>query len=126
MSKASIRKDILHPELSHEIVGALFDVFRELSFGHKEKYYENAVAEALEKRGLHYQRQKRVSLSFAGKEIGYHFLDFLVEDTVVLELKQGNSFSNKNIDQVHSYLKTLNLQLGIIAQFTSDGVKYKL
>lgn len=41
---------------------------------------------------------KNASHFFCGKEIGYYFLDFLVEDTVVLELKPGNSFSNKNID----------------------------
>lgn len=117
--------NVVHPELSFKIMGALFKVSNELGHGHKEKYYENAVAIALTKAGLAFAQQLRVPLIFNGVEIGYYLLDFLVEGTVVLELKQGNTFSQKNIDQVHSYLKANNLQLGIIAQFTVDGVKYK-
>ncbi|MSR79028.1 MAG: hypothetical protein EXS59_02685 [Candidatus Taylorbacteria bacterium] len=48
-----------------------------------------------------------------------------MDDKVVLELKQGNYFFKKNIEQTYSYLKAINVQVGIIAQFTSEGVKYR-
>lgn len=125
MQKRNFGDNVVHPELSFRIMGVLFGVSNELGHGHKEKYYENAVALALTKAGLAYKRQIRAPLIFDGEQIGYYYLDFLVEGAVVLELKQGNSFSQKNIDQVHSYLKATGLQLGIIAQFTADGVKSK-
>jgi len=119
------KPDLLYPELSFKIVGILFNVDNELGPGHKEKYYENAVATALRTSGLQYKQQLYVPLQYNGNVVGKYFLDFLVEEKIVLELKQGDSFSKKNIDQTLSYLKANKLQLGIIAQFTSQGVKYK-
>lgn len=42
--QAAARKDIVHPELSVKVMGVLFKVSKELGYGHKERYYENAVA----------------------------------------------------------------------------------
>ena len=52
-------------------------------------------------------------------------LDFLIDDKIILELKKGNRFFGKDIDQVYSYLKINNPQLGILANFTNHGVETK-
>ena len=119
------RDDLLYPDLSYRVIGILFDVDNNLGPGHKEKYYENAVAQGLTAAGLRFERQLYVPLVYNGKTIGRYFLDFLVEGKLVLELKQGRFFAKQNIEQVYSYLKAHKLQLGIIAQFTSEGLKYK-
>jgi len=49
----------------------------------------------------------------------------LIEDCVVLEIKKGEYFVKTNIDQVKTYLKATNLRLGIIANFTEQGVKFR-
>ncbi|MCH8330027.1 MAG: GxxExxY protein, partial [Bacteroidetes bacterium] len=51
------------------------------------------------------------------------YLDFLIESKIVLELKQGDRFYKKDIEQVYNYLTATNLQLGILARFTKSGVK---
>ena len=38
------RKDLLYPELSYEIVGCAYEVFKELGYGHPEKIYQQAMA----------------------------------------------------------------------------------
>jgi GxxExxY protein len=116
---------VLYRELSYQIVGVLFDVYNKVGYGHREKYYENAVAVGLEQQQLQYERQLYSQILYEGKIIGKYFFDFLVERVIVLELKQGNTFSRQHIDQVYSYLKANNLKLGIIAQFTNKGVKCK-
>jgi len=120
-----VRKDIVHPKLSFEIMGVLFHVQKELGYGHKERYYENAVAIGLKKKGLTFKRQLQVPLTYEESEVGYYVLDFLIEDAVILELKQGSTFSKKNMDQVFAYLQAKSLKLGMLAQFTPDGVKYR-
>jgi GxxExxY protein len=60
-----------------------------------------------------------------GKEIGEYILDFLYEDNIVIELKQGDGFSKRNINQIYSYLKATNLKLGLLINFTRNGVKFK-
>lgn len=117
---------MVHPDLSFRIMGVLFEVNKELGPGHKEKYYENAIAEGLKDAGISFQRQVYVPLYFNGKVVGKYFLDFLIDGKIVLEIKRGDMYSSKkHIDQVFSYLKSNNLQLGILAQFTTEGVKYK-
>lgn len=116
----------MHPELSYRIMGILFEVFKELGAGHKEKYYGNAVAEGLKSVGISFAQELYVPILFNGKVVGRYFLDFLIDGKIVLELKKGDAYSSKkHIEQVFAYLKANGLQLGILAQFTSEGVKYR-
>ncbi len=119
------RKDLVYPELSYEIVGALIEVFKELGSGYQEKYYQKSVALEFKKRGSKFQEQVFVPLTYKGDDIGKYYLDFLIEGKVALELKKDKPFSKKNIEQVVAYLKANNLKLGILANFTRDGLKFK-
>lgn len=95
------RNDLVHPELSYKIIGCAFEVFNELGFGHAEKYYQKAMAIALKKAGLNFKEQFYAPLKFKGELLGKLFLDFLVEDKVIVELKKNNFYSKSNIDQVN-------------------------
>lgn len=117
--------EILYPQLSYQIVGACFAVYNELGTGHKESCYEEALAVEFAKRNLRFKRQAYIPLAHDGKIIGKQYFDFLVEDKIVVELKRGNHFHHKNIEQVYQYLIAKKLQLGIIAQFTEKGAKIK-
>jgi len=117
------RNDLLYPELSFRINGVLFDVFKQLGGGNREKYYQEAVKLGLQKAGLKFKEQFYVPLKFDGKIVGKYYLDFLIEDKIVLELKRGKIIAINNVDQVKQYLSALNLKLAIIASFTYNGVK---
>lgn len=118
-------KKVIYKELSYEVVGAIFEVFRELGYGFKERYYENAIAKEFKNRGIFFERQLSCKLKYKGEIIGNYRFDFLVENKIVVELKQGNYFSKNNITQALQYLKAKELKLAILANFTSDGVKFK-
>ena len=66
-----------------------------------------------------------IKLLYKNQFLTTNYLDFLIENKIILELKQGNLFSRKDIEQVYNYLKASNLKLGILARFTKSGVKYK-
>lgn len=119
------RKDLVYPQLSYQIIGVLFDVYNELGGGHREKYYQKAVAIAFNRCNLIFKEQIFVPLNFKGIRVGNYYLDFLVDNKVVLEIKSGENFVRKNIEQVYSYLKATNLQLGILANFTKTGLRFK-
>lgn len=116
---------IIYKELSYNILGVVFEVFKELGYGFKERYYEDAIAKEFEIRGISFKRQLPYKLSYKGEIIGNYRFDFLVEDKIILELKRGNYFSKNNITQVLQYLKTTNLKLGILINITSEGAKFK-
>ena len=103
----------------------MIEVFKELGSGYQERYYQKSVALEFKKRGSKFQEQVFVPLTYKGDDIGKYYLDFLIEGKVALELKKDKPFSKKNIEQVVAYLKANNLKLGILANFTRDGLKFK-
>ncbi|MBI4812416.1 GxxExxY protein [Candidatus Falkowbacteria bacterium] len=119
------RTDLVYPELSYRIVGILFEIFKQLGSGYQEKYYQRAITLELKRCGLKFKEQVFSPLKYKEEKIGSYFLDFLIDDKIVLEIKKDRNFSRKNIEQVVAYLKVFNLQLGIIANFTSEGLKFK-
>ena len=116
---------IIYKELSYEIVGALFDAFKSLGSNYQEKYCQRAVEKFLIKRRIPFKREVPVEINIEDENIGRHFLDFLIDDSVVLEIKKGNKQNMSDIKQVLMYLKTTGLKLGILAYFGNNGVTYK-
>ena len=125
MKAQVLKPDLLYPELSYELIGCAYDVFNELGFGHYEKYYQKAYAAALNSKKIKYKEQIYFALKFRDKLLGKQFFDFLVEEKIVVELKKDNRFSKQHIDQVLEYLKTANIKLAILINFSRTGVLYK-
>lgn len=121
----TIRQDLIYKDECYKIIGLIFEVFNELGFGHKEKFYENAIASSFTENKIPFKEQLKVKVNYKGKEIGYYFFDFLVFNKIVIELKQKNYFSKKEIKQLYSYLKAMKLKLGLLVYFTKQGIRYK-
>jgi GxxExxY protein len=119
------RKDLIYPELSYQIIGILFNVYNDLGGGCHERYYQKAVALGLKECSLTFREQVYLPLNFRGIKVGNYYLDFLIENKIILEIKKGEKFTRKNIEQVYNYLKVANLKLGIIANFTKTGLRFK-
>ena len=78
------RDDLLFPELSFQLNGILFDISKHLGGGHREEYYERAVRIALQEARIPFREQVYVSLQYKGKNIGRYYLDFLIDDKIIL------------------------------------------
>lgn len=116
---------MLYPELSYEIVGALLEVNKDLGPGHPEKIYQRAMAEELRRRAIHFQEQFPIKIVYKDLRIGIYYADFVIDGKIVVELKTDRFFTRKNIDQIMGYLTVLKLRLGILANFTRNGLEYK-
>ena len=115
----------MYPELSYSIVGALFDTFKQLGPGLPERYYYSVVRENLKRKGLAYTEQQKINIAGLPVEDGRFYVDFIVDDKVVIELKVGSRFFRKDINQVMNYLRQTGLRLGIIARFAHNKVVAK-
>lgn len=115
----------IYKELSYSIVGILFEALNLLGYGYQEKYYEKALIKLFSDAGIKFKNQVPFKISIKGEVIGRYYLDFIIEDKVVLEIKRGYFFPKTNIEQVQGYLKVTNLKLAILANFSPSGIKYK-
>lgn len=117
--------NLIEKDLSYRINGVLFGVYNTLGGGYQEKYYQRAIAKEFEKQKILFKEQLFVPFDFHGESIGRYFLDFLVENRVVLEIKSSPQLYPKDIKQVLAYLKRSGLELGILANFRRSGLEIK-
>ena len=117
--------EIIYKELSYEIMGCAFEVFKKLEFGYREKYYQRALAEEFKKAKIKFKKELPVKLYYDGRIIGRYIIDFLIEDKIIIEIKIAKDFYTKDIKQLLSYLKAQNLKLGILIITTKDGMKFR-
>ena len=94
-------------DITFEIRGAIYDVYKELGPGMLESVYEEALCFELERRGLTIERQKQVSINYKGNVLKTELrLDLLVEDEVIVELKSVEEMKKVFSKQLLTYLLT--------------------
>jgi GxxExxY protein len=114
--------------ITQEIIGAAIEVHRELGGpGLLESVYEEALIYELSLRGLQVGRQLSVPITYKNKQLQNALrLDLLVENTVLVELKSVNELNPIVQSQVLTYIRLLNLKLGLVLNFGQpklvDGV----
>ncbi len=116
---------LIHEDLTYRIIGCLFELHNEIGGGHKEKIYQKGLGSVLGLRGISYKEQVMVDLVLYDQPIGKYFLDFLVSDQVIIEIKSRSHFTMSDFRQATAYLQALNLQLAILVAFTPTGVRYR-
>ena len=119
------RKYILYKDLSYKVMDILFTVQNQLGNNLQEKHYQKAVEQLLKENKLVYQKELKADLKYHGAFIGKYFLDFLIEKSIILELKAKPEIEADDIRQVYSYLKVTGLALGILANFRPKRLIYK-
>lgn len=89
------RNDLVYPELSYSVIGVLFDVFNELGYGYREKYYQRAIAEEFKSLGMPFREELRFPVLFKGKQVGWHVFDFFIDNKIVLEIGYSSPIHKK-------------------------------
>ncbi|HZZ43457.1 MAG TPA: GxxExxY protein [Tepidisphaeraceae bacterium] len=109
------------------IIGAAIAVHSELGAGFDENTYCNALEMEFKARGIAYVREYPVHVMYRGAEVGVYRLDFLVENSVVLEIKSVTEIAPIHVAQAISYLHATRFKLALIINFNvkllKQGVK---
>ncbi|WP_420606248.1 GxxExxY protein [Novosphingopyxis sp.] len=105
-------------------VDAGFHIHRDLGPGLLESVYEAVLASELERRGLKIDRQRPVEIRYRGVVVREGFrADILVEDMLLIELKSVERMQPVHGKQVLTYLRLLDLPLGLLMNF--GGATFK-
>jgi GxxExxY protein len=113
-------------QLTHQIIGACFDVHNELGKGFLEIVYKDALEYELKERDIYFEREKKYEIKY--KEIilpHYYFADFVVMDKVIVEIKAQEGAIEEHVKQVINYLAASDCQVGLLINFAEKSLKYK-
>ena len=115
-------------QITQEILDSAFKVHSSLGPGLLESAYKACLAYELRKKGLNVEEEKPIPVIYEEVKLdcGYR-LDLLVEDTVVVELKTVDAFTDVHYAQILTYLRFANKKVGLLINFNvkslKDGIK---
>jgi GxxExxY protein len=117
--------ELVYKELTESIIGAAIEVHKSLGPGYLESIYEEAFAVELSYQGIPFEKQKTFEIRHRGQSVGTHRMDFIVHNSVVVELKSVDSFDGTHFAQVKSYLTASGLKLGLLLNFKKSTLVIK-
>ena len=111
------KTELLHREISREILGAFYSVHSELGFGFLEAVYVNALVVLLTRAGIKVERQVPFDIVFHGQSVGTYRADLIVESRIIVEVKAGRCIIPQHMAQLFNYLRASRLQVGLLLNF---------
>lgn len=111
-------------EISALIVDRCIHIHKTLGPGLFESVYKEVLAYELSKSSLKYRRQTAVPVRYEQMILDLGFRpDFIVEETVIVELKSVEALAPVHFKQVLTYLKLTNIELGLLINFNEELLK---
>ena len=110
-------------DLTYKINGACIEVHKIIGPGLLESVYQKCLEEEFNLRKINFKSQFKVPLVYKEKELFCDFFcDFLVEDTIVIELKSVLSLQDIHRAQILNYINLMKKPKGILINFNVKNI----
>lgn len=124
MSVSDVAKSF--EDVTYRVMGAAMKVHNALGPGLKEAHYQRALSAAMTEIGLGYEEERPAEVEFEDKAVGLHFIDHLVEDSVVVEEKAfPHMLTDEDVAQVITYLRATDSPVGLLTNFGRPRLQYR-
>ena len=114
----------------YTIIGLCQQVHRELGPFLNEYMYQEALDILFEENAIEKVREYYFSVTFHGRQIKHkHFVDFLVNNNVLVECKAIDSIGPEQRQQLWNYMRLTKISIGILYNFAptrDQGERYYL
>lgn len=107
----------------YDIVGAIYEVHKELGAGLNEYCYQEGLQMQLEEQKIPYHKEMTFHPSYHGQPMQATYrVDFICKDDIIVECKAVDDLTNNMRSQLYNYMRLLKLPCGIIVNFASKTV----
>ena len=118
-------KTEIRDDLTYKIIGCAMKVHGALGNGFQEVIYQRALAIEMTKQDLSFERELEMPLFYEGENIGSRRVDFLVEGSVMVELKALINLEDVHLAQGLNYLVAYKVDLGLLLNFGAQSLEIK-
>lgn len=110
--------EILNKDESYAIMGACFEVYKEMGCGFVEPVYQECLEMELGLRAIPSRPQIELVLRYKDRRLDQTYKpDFICYEKIIVEIKAVTSLTDKHRAQVHNYLKATGFKLGLLVNF---------
>lgn len=106
-----------HAELTEQIIGVFYEVYKDLGIGFLERVYQEAMALVLRNKGIEVLCEVPVPVWFRGKKIGAYEADLVMGGVVLVELKAVKALDSSHEAQMLNYLRSTEIEVGLLLNF---------
>jgi GxxExxY protein len=117
--------NLIHKELSGNIIGAAMAVLNELKPGLDEKLCENALVIELQQQGHTVEQQKRFPVHYKGHLVGTLVPDMIVDALIITDTKVVTALNDNHLAQMLGYLAITGLNLALLLNFKHAKLQWK-
>ena len=111
---------------TYAIIGAAMAVHTELGCGFLERVYQEALAIEFEERGIAYNKEVMIPVTYRGKPLdAVYRADFVCFNSVIVEVKAISDLIDAHSSQALNYLKATGLQRAMILNFGESRMKFR-
>ncbi len=118
-------RPFLHKDTTEKIIGAAFEVHRELGYGFLERVYQRALQVELLRVGVSAEIEKRIQVQYKGVVVGDYDADLIVGGCVAVEVKVTAQYDKRDEAQLLNELKATGIKVGLLVNFGRTKVEYK-
>lgn len=110
--------EIVFKEESYRIMGACFEVYKQMGCGFLEAVYQECLTMEFTDQQIPHRAQSLLDLRYKQRPLAQKYVpDFICFDSVIIELKAVHELTNEHRAQVHNYLKATGFKLGLLVNF---------
>ncbi len=117
--------ELLHCDITEQIIGAAFEVYKHLGYGFLEKVYQRAMQVELQLRGLKADPESKIKVRYKDAIVGDYQADLFVQDCVIVELKVAREYQPADEPQLLNELKATATKVGLLIKFGRTKVEFK-
>lgn len=117
--------EIIHKALSFAIIGAAMEVHRILGSGFLEAVYQAALEKELTLRGIPFQHQVELPVSYKGDVVGVYKADLVIDEKIIVEVKGVSRLNASHQAQALHYLTSTGLELAILINFGAGSLEHQ-
>ena len=123
--KSMVQTSYEHSELTSNIIGCAMKVHSALGNGFQEVIYQRALEIEMSDEGIIFNREYEMPVYYKNQQIGTRRVDFLVEETVSVELKALTALEDVHLAQAINYLEAYDLEVGLLINFGAKSLQFK-
>lgn len=112
-------------KLTEKVIGIAINIHKQLGPGLAEKIYQRVLYLELQQTDLEFERECKIVVKWGGAIVGYHIVDFKINDILIVEIKATGEIQELHKYQLLSYLKAAHKPLGLLLNFGAPVLEIK-
>jgi GxxExxY protein len=118
--------ELLFKEETYRVIGICMEIHKALGMGLKEINYKDAMEIDFRENEVDYNRERKFVVKYKDQVLRNPYIpDFVIFDSIILEIKATPCIIDTHLSQALSYLAVSGMKLALVINFGERSLTWK-